>query len=68
MLICLGPDEWEATDEYYGTEMFWSQYNPEKSLQLVKDAGFQIIFDSILVRGEEKHYWIIARNKKEGPH
>ena len=68
MLICLGPDEWEATDEYYGTEMFWSQYNPKKSLQLVKDAGFQIIFDSILVRGGEKHYWVMARNKKEDFH
>jgi ubiquinone/menaquinone biosynthesis C-methylase UbiE len=29
MLICLGPDEWEATDSYYGTEMFWSHYGPK---------------------------------------
>jgi len=64
MLVCLGPDEWEATDEYLGTTMFWSQYSPEKSLQLVKDAGFQTISDQIRVRGGEKHYWILARNKK----
>lgn len=64
MLVCMGPDEWEATEKYYGTSMFWSQYSPEKSLQLVKDAGFHIVFDRILVRGKERHYWILARNRK----
>jgi ubiquinone/menaquinone biosynthesis C-methylase UbiE len=64
MLISIGPDEWEATDEYLGTTMFWSQYNPEKSLHLVKNAGFQIISDRILIRGGEKHYWILAKNRK----
>ena len=64
MLVCMGPDEWEATEDYYGTKMFWSQYSPQKSLQLIKDAGFEIIFDKILERGKERHYWILARNKK----
>jgi ubiquinone/menaquinone biosynthesis C-methylase UbiE len=64
MLICLGPDEWEATDKYHGTEMFWSQHAPEKALKLVKKAGFEKISDNILVRGGEKHYWILAKNKK----
>jgi ubiquinone/menaquinone biosynthesis C-methylase UbiE len=64
MLICMGPDEWEATGVYCGTEMFWSHYSPEKSLRLVNDAGFQVISDQILERGGEKHYWITARNKK----
>jgi ubiquinone/menaquinone biosynthesis C-methylase UbiE len=64
MLICMGPDEWEATDDYHGAKMFWSHYSPEKSLQLVKDAAFRIVSDQILVRGGEKHYWIMARNKK----
>jgi ubiquinone/menaquinone biosynthesis C-methylase UbiE len=63
-LICLGPDEWEATGEYCGIRMFWSHYSPDKSLRLVKNAGFQIISDRILARGGEKHYWIMARNKK----
>lgn len=64
MLVCMGPDEWEAIEDYYGTKMFWSQYSPEKSLQLIKDAGFEVIFDKILERGNERHYWILARNKK----
>ena len=64
MLVCMGADEWEAFGEYQGVEMFWSQYAPEKSLQLVKDAGFQIICGKTLIRGGERHYWIIARNRK----
>jgi ubiquinone/menaquinone biosynthesis C-methylase UbiE len=64
MLICLGPDEWEATGDYYGTEMFWSQHSPRKSLQLLKKAGFKIISENVLVRGGERHYWILARNRK----
>ncbi len=64
MLICLGPDEWEGTDKYHDTEMFWSHYSPEKSLQLIRKAGFEIILDKILTRGRERHYWILARNKQ----
>jgi ubiquinone/menaquinone biosynthesis C-methylase UbiE len=64
MLISVGSDEWEATEEYYGTKMFWSHYSPKRSLQLVKGAGFQIIFDKYILCGGEKHYWILARKKK----
>jgi len=64
MLICMGPDEWEEVGEYLGTEMFWSHYDPEKTLQLVKDAGFGIVSDKLLIRGRERHYWILAKNKK----
>jgi ubiquinone/menaquinone biosynthesis C-methylase UbiE len=64
MLICIGLDEWEAVEEYYGTRMFWSHYSPKISLQLVKNAGFQIIFDRHIITGGERHYWILARNTK----
>jgi len=64
ILACMGPDEWESTEEYYGTSMFWSHYSPEQSLHLVRDAGFRVIFDKILERGKERHYWILARNSK----
>ncbi len=64
MLAMMGSDEWEATEVYHGIRMFWSQYAPQESLQLVKDAGFEVIFDGILERGNERHYLIMARNKK----
>jgi len=64
MLISIGSSEWEGTDEYYGTEMFWSHYSPEKSLQITHNAGFQTIWDRFNESGGEKNYWILARNKK----
>lgn len=64
MLISMGTDEWEAVEEYYGTKMFWSHYSPEISLQLAKDAKFQIIFGRHILSGGERHYWILARNMR----
>lgn len=64
MFVCMGPDEWEATEEYKGTQMFWSHYAPKKSLQIIKDSGFEIISGRLLKRGGETHYWVLARNKK----
>jgi len=66
MLVCIGSDEWEGEDEYFGANMFWSEYNLDEALQMVKNAGFQIISGKHLIIGEEKHYWIAARNKKKG--
>jgi ubiquinone/menaquinone biosynthesis C-methylase UbiE len=65
MVICLGSDEWEGEDEYFGVRMFWSEYNLKEALQMVKNAGFQIISGKHLIIGEERHYWIIARNQKD---
>jgi ubiquinone/menaquinone biosynthesis C-methylase UbiE len=64
MLITMGFSESEETDEYYGVNMFWSHYSPEKSLQIIHDAGFQTIWDRFEESGGEKFYWILARNKK----
>lgn len=64
MLICIGSDEWEGEDEYFGTRMFWSEYSLEESLQMVRNTGMQIITSKHLVIGGESHYWIMARNEK----
>lgn len=64
ILVSLGPDEWEGTSEYYGTQMFWSHYSPKKSLQIIKNAGFQIISNKYTVSGEERQFWILARKAR----
>jgi ubiquinone/menaquinone biosynthesis C-methylase UbiE len=61
MLITLGSSEWEEIEEYYGVRMFWSHYGPEKSLELVKKAGFEIMYEEVTERGGEKLFWILAR-------
>jgi cyclopropane fatty-acyl-phospholipid synthase-like methyltransferase len=65
MLMCIGSDEWEGTDAYFGTQMFWSEPSLEDTLHMVKNAGFQILSEKHLVIGGERHYWLTARNQKE---
>ncbi|MGD8506922.1 MAG: class I SAM-dependent methyltransferase [Candidatus Bathyarchaeota archaeon] len=64
MLISMGYSEWEGTEKYHGVDMFWSHYSPEKSLQIIENAGLLAIWDKIVECGGEKPYWILARNKK----
>ena len=52
MLICIGSDEWEGEDEYFGTRMFWSEYSLEESLQMVRNTGIQIITSTWLLVGK----------------
>lgn len=64
ILISMGSTGWEGTDEFHGTPMFWSHYAPKKTLQMVTDAGFHILFEKNIVDGGEKHYWILAKTRK----
>ena len=56
--------DWEVGDV---VPMFWSYYGPEKTVELLKSAGFDIIFArSVEIQTEtevETHYWILARAK-----
>ena len=63
MLISLGYSEWEGIEDFHGAEMFWSHYGPERSLEIIRGAKFEILFDKFVLSGEEKHYWILAKNR-----
>jgi ubiquinone/menaquinone biosynthesis C-methylase UbiE len=63
MLISLGSSEWEGIEDFHGAEMFWSHYGPKRSLQMIKQANFEILFERLAQSGVEEHYWILARNK-----
>jgi len=43
--------------------MYWSYNGPEKSVELVKSADFEIIFARNVESGGETHFWILARTK-----
>lgn len=65
MLVSMGSTEWEGTeDDFHGGDMFWSHYGPTRSLEIIKEAGFSIIFDRFVEACGEKHYWILAGNRK----
>jgi len=61
LLINTSINESEGISNFFGVPMFWSNYNPKKTLELVKSVGFSIIFEGVLVRGGEYQYWIFAK-------
>ncbi|MHA1552755.1 MAG: class I SAM-dependent methyltransferase [Candidatus Heimdallarchaeaceae archaeon] len=61
MMLVFNSRENEGVDDFLGTDMYWSCHEPEISRELVLDAGFEIIFDEILDRGNELMYWVIAK-------
>ena len=63
LFFCVGHLGGDDTDEFLGEEMFWSNYPPERTLSLVKEAEFEILFDEVLDRGDELQYWVFARKK-----
>ena len=65
LVINSGTRQSEGMSDFFGEPMFWSNNSPEKTLDLVKRAGFVIEFEGILRRGREYQYWIFARKPNE---
>jgi ubiquinone/menaquinone biosynthesis C-methylase UbiE len=61
LMINNGTSDSEGFSDFFGSTMFWSNFNPEKTLQLVKDAELEIIFAESLIRGGERQFWIFAK-------
>lgn len=58
----MGSSDWEGTEnDFHGAKMFWSHYDKDKNIKLVKKAGFQIIYNTIDTSGGEKHLVVFAR-------
>ncbi|MFX1312422.1 MAG: class I SAM-dependent methyltransferase [Promethearchaeota archaeon] len=61
LLINTGISDSEGTSNFFGVPMFWSNFDPKTTLDLVKKAGFSIIFESVLERGSELQYWVYGK-------
>ena len=61
LLINTGVSESEGTSRFFGVPMFWSNFSPKITLDLVKKAGFSIISEEILQKGGEYQYWIYGK-------
>ena len=61
MLVCTAHSEWEEIAEYNGVDMAWSHPAPEASLEMVKKAGFEILFERLVPTNDELPYWILAK-------
>lgn len=63
LLISMGDREWEGVHTMYGQKVWASQWGIDKNLQLIRSAGFEIIYDFFDKSGRESHQIILARRK-----
>ncbi|MFW9895291.1 MAG: methyltransferase domain-containing protein, partial [Candidatus Thorarchaeota archaeon] len=61
LLINIGISESEGTSRFFGVPMFWSNFSTNKTLDLVREAGFSVISEAVLERGGEYQYWIFGK-------
>ncbi len=57
----MGSSDWEGSEEFHGVKMWWSHYNAEKSIEIIKNAGFEIVFEEIDSTKGERHLVVLAR-------
>jgi ubiquinone/menaquinone biosynthesis C-methylase UbiE len=61
ILVSTGLDDWSGDEEYFGVRMVWNHAGANENLNLVKDAGFTVLFAKNTTSGSETHFWILAR-------
>ena len=62
ILVTMGPDEMDNfKGEIGGEEMLWSSYSQEKNLELIEEAGFDVLEDYVEDWRDETHHWVLAK-------
>jgi len=68
VLLCLGAENLidDIEEDYLGTRMYWSHYDAETYLKMLKECGFSIIWGK-LIEDETcvgaKHLFVLAQKK-----
>ena len=62
-----GASDTEAwTGEWLGAPMFFSSFPPERNSRLVREAGFELVYDEVVrfqePEGEAAFQWVLARS------
>ena len=54
-------------DDFFDTNMFWSGFDAEKNIQMVKKAGFKIIWSKLIgdSLGDSKHLFVLLEKKQK---
>lgn len=66
LLVTGNGDLDDSIDEFLGVEMYWSHFDRETSLQMIRDAGFKIIWDKVISdRPSGSHVLALARKIAE---
>ncbi len=60
------PNGWEGYNkDWFGMPMFWSYYEPKRTLKIIANAGFEILWSQVIKAGGEKQFWVLAKNIKK---
>ncbi|MFB6116230.1 MAG: trans-aconitate 2-methyltransferase [Candidatus Nanosalina sp.] len=62
LLITLGGEEMDEykEEDWSGSEMVWSSYSQDKSLELLRNSGFDIMETFEEESEDEHHLWVLA--------
>ena len=65
-LLCLGADDLERdiAEDYLGARMYWSHYDAETNLNMIKECGFDIIWSRIVADATSlgsAHLFVLAQ-------
>jgi SAM-dependent methyltransferase len=62
ILVTVGGDEMDeyTEEDWSGSEMVWSSYSQEKSLEIIEDAGFEVVETYEEDSEDEHHLWVLA--------
>lgn len=65
VLLCLGAGDLpKDIATWYGTEMFWSHYDKDKNLEMMKQCGFKILFQWLVkdpIDPRSVHLFVLAQ-------
>lgn len=65
MLLCMGADDLEKDiHDYHGMRMYWSHYDAEANLNMVKECGFDIIWSKVVADSTSpgaSHLFVLAQ-------
>ncbi len=62
MLITGNGDNPDDIGDFFGAEMYWSHYDRATSLQMVRDAGFEVLWDKVVAdRPVGSHVLLVAQ-------
>jgi ubiquinone/menaquinone biosynthesis C-methylase UbiE len=65
ILLCMGADDLkDDIADYHGISMYWSHYNADTNIEMVKKCGFTIIWSKIVkdsTHPESGHLFVLAQ-------
>ncbi len=71
LLVCMGASDWPGeVEEFYGAPMYWSHFDAQTNLRMVREAGFAVIWsrsvaDMLDPENASVHLFVLARQRTD---